>query len=89
MTNALSVPELCGTDTLACAKCKFTILKEQHGKQLSDSQIGELLTKRRTKIIKGFKKKHSSGSYDARLVLGDDFKVRLEFDNDSKPAKPA
>jgi DNA topoisomerase-3 len=69
--------------------CKFTIWKEQHGKQLSDSQIAELLTKRRTKIIKGFKKKDGSGSYDARLVLSDDFKVRLEFDSDPKPAKPA
>jgi DNA topoisomerase-3 len=61
--------------------CNFSIWKEQYGKKLTDSQIEELLTKRRTKVIKGFKKKDGSGTYDARLVLNDEFKVRLDFDN--------
>ena len=69
--------------------CKFTIWKEQHGKQLSESQLAELFEKRRTKVIKGFKKKDGSGSYDARLVLTDEFKVRLEFDSPSQTAKHA
>src|SRR5262249_11320236 len=69
--------------------CKFSIWKEQHGKQLSESQITELLAKRKTKVIRGFKKKDGSGSYDARLILTDDFKVRLEFDNQPRPAKEA
>lgn len=60
--------------------CNFSIWKEQYGKKLTDTQIEELLTKRRTKVIKGFKKKDGSGTYDARLVLNDEFKVRLEFD---------
>jgi DNA topoisomerase-3 len=60
--------------------CKFTIWREQFGKKLTDSQIEELLEKRKTKEIKGFKKKDGSGTYDARLALTDDFKVRLEFD---------
>lgn len=64
--------------------CNFSIWKEQYGKKLTDTQIEELLSKRRTKVIKGFKKKDGSGTYDARLVLNDEFKVRLEFDNPSK-----
>lgn len=64
--------------------CKFSIWREQYGKKLTDSQIEELFTKRRTKVIKGFKKKDGSGTYDARLVLTDEFKVRLEFDNTGK-----
>lgn len=61
--------------------CKFTIWREQFGKKLTDSQIEELLEKRKTKVIKGFKKKDGSGTYDARLVISDDFKIRLDFDN--------
>jgi DNA topoisomerase III len=60
--------------------CKFTIWREQHGKKLSDNQIRELVLKGRTKVIKGFKKKDGSGTYEARLVLNDEFRVRLEFD---------
>jgi DNA topoisomerase-3 len=68
--------------------CKFAIWNEQHGKKLSESQITQLLEKRRTNVIKGFKKKDGSGTYDARLTLNDDFKVRLEFDNTSRqPAR--
>ncbi len=61
--------------------CKFTIWREQFGKKLTDAQILELFEKHRTKAIKGFKKKDGSGTYEARLVLADDFKVHLDFDN--------
>ena len=64
--------------------CNFTIWREQYGKKLTETQIEELVTKRRTKVIKGFKKKDGSGTYDARLVLNDEFKIRLEFDNTGK-----
>jgi len=60
--------------------CKFMIWREQFGKRLTATQIKELVEKRRTKVIKGFKKKDGSGTYDARLVLNDEFKIRLEFD---------
>jgi DNA topoisomerase-3 len=58
--------------------CKFTIWREQYGKELTDAQIKDLVEKRETKLIKGFKKKDGSGKYDAKLVIGDDFKVRLD-----------
>jgi DNA topoisomerase-3 len=60
--------------------CKFGIWREQFGKKLSDNQLTELFEKRRTKVIKGFKRKDGSDTYEARLVLGDDFRVRLQFD---------
>jgi DNA topoisomerase III len=62
------------------AGCTFSVWGEMFGKKLSDPQIKELIEKRRTKVIKGFKKKSGDGTYEARLVLNDEFKVRLEFD---------
>ncbi|MBP7579358.1 MAG: topoisomerase C-terminal repeat-containing protein, partial [Candidatus Obscuribacter sp.] len=58
--------------------CTFSIWREQRGKSLTDNQIKELVENRQTKVIKGFKKKDSKETYDARLVLNDDFKVVLE-----------
>jgi DNA topoisomerase III len=60
--------------------CTFTIWKEVAGKELSEEQIKELFTKKKTKVIKGFKKK-DGGTFDASLVINDQFKVRFEFDN--------
>jgi DNA topoisomerase-3 len=59
--------------------CTFSVWRETYGKKLTDNQMKELIEKRRTKVIKGFKKKDGSGTYDARLVLDNEFKVRLEF----------
>ncbi len=59
--------------------CKFTVWREQYGKKLSDAQLNALVESRHTKKIKGFKKKDGSGTYEARLVLTNDFKVRLDF----------
>jgi DNA topoisomerase-3 len=61
--------------------CTFSIWREQYGKELKDSHIKELIQSRHTKQIKGFKKKDGTGTYDAQLVLNDDFKVRLDFGN--------
>jgi hypothetical protein len=54
----------------------------------------ELVKHKSTKTIKGFKKKDGSGTYDARLVINDEWKVRLSFDNlneddDKSPSKVA
>lgn len=61
--------------------CTFSIWREQRGKELSDTNIKELVRKRQTKVIKGFKKKDGSGKYDAKLVLTDDYKIRFEFES--------
>ncbi len=65
--------------------CTFTIWREQRGKTLSDGQIKDLVEKGQTKVIKGFKKKDGTDTYDARLVIGVDFKVVLEG---SQPLAP-
>ncbi|MGH9552824.1 MAG: toprim domain-containing protein [Terriglobales bacterium] len=49
-------------------------------KKLTDGQIEALVLHGQTKVIKGFKKKDGSGKYDARLVLNEEFKVRLSFE---------
>ncbi len=61
--------------------CTFSLWRETYGKELSDEQIKELVTNGRTEVIRGFQKKSGNGTYDARLVLNPEFKVRLEFDN--------
>ncbi len=60
--------------------CTFTIWRTVFGKELTDEQIKDLVLKKRTELIKGFKKKDGSGTYDAHLMVSDDFKVRLDFD---------
>lgn len=59
--------------------CTFSIWRETYGKELEDDHIKELVEKKRTDLIKGFKKKDGSGTYDARLVINEEFKVRLDF----------
>jgi DNA topoisomerase-3 len=58
--------------------CTFTIWREFNGKKLTDTDIKDLIEKRQTKLIKGFKKKDGTTKYDAKLVLNGEFKVRLE-----------
>lgn len=54
--------------------CKVTVWNEICGKKISDTDKRALLTKRQTKVIKGFIKKDGT-SFDTMLVLGDDGKV--------------
>ena len=65
--------------------CGFTLFRNKGGKELSDKQLAELLTKGRTGIIKGFKSKEGK-AFDASLVLRPDFSVGYEF-ADKKPSK--
>jgi DNA topoisomerase III len=58
--------------------CTFTIWREFNGKKLTDTDIKDLIEKRQTKLIKGFKKKDGTTKYDAKLILNEEFKVRLE-----------
>lgn len=73
-----------GAKVAGCSRwregCKFAIWREQYGKELTLENIKELMERKRTELIKGFKKKSGNGTYDARLVLNEEFKVRLDFD---------
>lgn len=69
--------------------CTFSVWRECYGATLTDDQMKELVKNRVTKeVIKGFKKKDGSGTYDARLMINEEFKVRLSFDNIPRAEKP-
>ena len=65
--------------------CTLTIFRNKCDKQLSDKQIVELATKRKTGLIKGFKGKNGK-AFDASLVLDEQFNVGFSFPE--KKAKP-
>jgi len=58
--------------------CDFAIWKQVSGKRLSEHQARELLRKRRTGRLKGFKSK-AGKPYAAALELDRDHRVRLDF----------
>ena len=60
--------------------CDFAIWKQVSGKRLSEGQARQLLTRRRTGQLKGFKSK-AGKPYAAALKLDGENKVRLDFDN--------
>ncbi|MDC6367226.1 MULTISPECIES: type IA DNA topoisomerase [Flavobacteriaceae] len=60
-------------------KCDFSIWSVVANKKLTDIQITDLLVKRETRKLKGFKSKQGK-SFDAQLVLDKDFKVKFSFD---------
>jgi DNA topoisomerase-3 len=63
--------------------CDFAIWKQVSGKRLSEGQARQLLTRRRTGQLKGFKSK-AGKPYAAALKLDGENKVRLDFDNSRK-----
>ena len=65
--------------------CTLTIFRNKCDKQLTDKQIVELVTKRKTGLIKGFKGKNGK-AFDASLVLDGQFNVAFSFPE--KKAKP-
>lgn len=65
--------------------CTLTIFRNKCDKQLTDKQIVELVTKRKTGLIKGFKGKNGK-AFDASLVLDEQFNVGFSFPE--KKAKP-
>ena len=67
--------------------CTLTIFRNKCDKQLSDKQIIELVTKRKTGLIKGFKGKNGK-AFDASLVLDEQFNVGFSFpEKKEKPKK--
>ena len=67
--------------------CTLTIFRNKCDKQLSDKQIVELVTKRKTGLIKGFKGKNGK-AFDASLVLDGEFNVAFSFpEKKGKPKK--
>lgn len=66
--------------------CGLVIFRNKCDKQLSDKQVTDLLTKRKTNVIKGFKSK-AGKSFDASLILDDQFNVGFSFPDKKTPQK--
>lgn len=82
----------CGKESVVLypkvAKCKnedcgYVIFRNKSGKDLSDKNLIDLLTKGKTSLIKGFRSK-AEKMFDACLRLDDTLKVVFEFDNTGK-----
>lgn len=70
-----------GKTAVGCGKfstCGFKIPLELAGKQLTESQLIDLLTKRKTGIIKGFQVQGQDKPFQAKLILGEDLNVRFD-----------
>ena len=65
--------------------CGFTLFRNKGGKELSDKQLAELLTKGRTGVIKGFRSRRARLS-TLHWYCAPDFSVGYEF-ADKKPSK--
>lgn len=85
---------MCGKDTVGIfpkvAKCKsegydFHVFREICGVTLTEAQTKDLLTTKRTTLIKGIQNK-AGKEFNAHLVLRGDGSTAFEFDNTtSKP----
>ena len=70
-----------------CRACGLSVWKEVAHKKLSDSMLKKLLTTGKTQVLKGFKSK-SGKTFDAALVLKEDFSVGFDF-SEVESGKPA
>ena len=60
--------------------CGFYVFREVCGIHLSEDNIRELISSRRTPILKGLTSK-ARKKFNARLVLGEDYTTSFEFEN--------
>jgi DNA topoisomerase-3 len=58
--------------------CGLTVFRSKSGKDLTDGQIKDLLTKGRTGVIKGFKSKENK-PFDAVVSFDNEFKTVFSF----------
>lgn len=58
--------------------CDWRVYRTVAGKTLSDNQVADLLTKRETAVLKGFKSKEGR-EFEAKIVMKDDLTLGLAF----------
>jgi len=66
---------------IGCAPCKFGIAHAISGKTISEKCIEQLLNKKETDFISGFKKKDNKGTFTAKLILDANYKVSFCFES--------
>jgi DNA topoisomerase-3 len=64
--------------------CKYVLWNTQFGKSLTITQVTDLLTKGKTREIKGFKSTKTGKKYDTALQLEKDGSISLFFNNKRK-----
>jgi DNA topoisomerase-3 len=69
------------------SECDLAIFRNVCGKTLTDAQIGQLLSSGKTAEIKGLKS-NKGNTFNAILVLKEDFKTGFEFVPDKNPFNP-
>ena len=66
--------------------CGLTVFRNKSGKDLTDGQLKDLLTKGKTGTIKGFKSKENK-PFDAAVAFDAEYKTIFQFDNSKKRKK--
>ena len=66
--------------------CGVTIFRNKGGKELTDKQITDLVTKGKTSLIKGFQNKDGK-AFDAHVTFDKDFRTVYEFPPRTDKAK--
>ena len=67
-------------------ECGLTVFRHKSGKDLTDGQLKDLLSKSKTGVIKGFKSKENK-PFDAIVAFDDAYKTIFQFDNSKKRKK--
>lgn len=74
----------CGNEVISypkvwkCSECDFKLFKMIAGKKITDGQARKLIVNRQTDKVKGFKNKDGK-TFDAKLILKDNFEVSFKF----------
>ena len=66
--------------------CGLTVFRQKAGKNLTDEQMNQLLTKGKTGLIKGFTSKQGK-KFDANVAFDDNFNTIFVFEERKKAAK--
>ncbi len=66
--------------------CGFRVFAEIKGKKLSNAMVRELITKRKTRVLKGFVSK-TQQPFEARLILDDQLQVKFDFSDTQRSAE--
>jgi len=85
--SVVATPKAYGCDTWKESNCDFVIWKNVAGQELKPKHVKQLLEKKETEMIKGFKSKEGK-TFDAKLKLEDDFRVSFVFDDAPKGTCP-
>jgi len=67
---------------LVCkTRCGFELPRVIYSKELTEKNITDILTKKQTAIIKGFLNKKTTTEFSARVILDDNYKIKLKVKN--------